>query len=226
MPDPGLKLITTEDGSHSLYREDLKESYHSLHGARGESLYVFIEQGLKFLLDSGLKEIRVFEAGLGTGLNAFLSSLFADQHKLEIEYHSVEPVPVPQEIYTHLNYGENDMQKALLKLIHTSPWEERVSFSEDFDFVKYQTTLQDFQPENLNGTFDIVYFDAFAPSRQAELWSLENLQKCAELLKTGGVLTTYCAQGQFKRNLAEVGFEVQTLKGAMRKKEMVRGVKR
>lgn len=219
-----LKLITTEDGSHSLLREDLNETYHSFHGAMGESQYVFMQQGVDYLLDQkemGL--IRIFEVGFGTGLNAFLAAVYAAGHQVNIDFHTVEPIPVPEELFLQFNYGESASEQGLLQALHRAAWGTRVVISDCFSITKYATTLQDFQTSE---KFDVVFFDAFAPSKQAELWDLVHLKKCADLMAAGGVLTTYCAQGQFKRNLAAAGFEVQTLKGAMGKKEMVRGIKK
>lgn len=223
MSNYNLKLITTQDGSHSLLREDLNETYHSFHGARGESMHVFINQGLAYLLDSAHRtRFHMLEIGFGTGLNALLTAAFAEQYKVHATYHTLEPIPVPELLYAQLNYGENEMEKKVLLNLHQAPWEKRIGISKWFDLQKFKTPLEQFTSDSL---YDIVFFDAFAPSKQAEIWSLENLKKCYRMLQMGGILVTYCAQGQFKRNLASAGFDVQTLPGAMGKKEMVRGIK-
>ncbi len=224
MTNHSLKLITTEDGSHSLLREDLNETYHSFHGARTESRYVFIEKCLDYYLkEHSSKSVSIFEVGFGTGLNALLTANYATKENVLIDFHSVEPIPVPSEIYSELNFGEDEKEAQALQSLHTAPWEIAELINENFSLTKYKNTLERF--DSIGG-FDMIYFDAFAPSKQAEIWDLRNIQKCFELLKVGGILTTYCAQGQFKRNLATAGFEVETLKGAMGKKEMVRGHRR
>ncbi|GAB4248393.1 MAG: tRNA (5-methylaminomethyl-2-thiouridine)(34)-methyltransferase MnmD [Ekhidna sp.] len=218
-----IKIITTEDGSHSLFDEELNETYHSTRGAMGESQHVFIREGLAHWLSKNeTDEVRILEVGLGTGLNAFLAAQFADEHKQKIHFTSLEPFPIKKEIYEHLNYHRNESEKSLLLKIHHSSWEAEADISPAFKLHKTATKLEHF---NSSKPFDIVFFDAFAPSKQLEVWSLENIQKCHSHLENGGILTTYCAQGQFKRNLAEVGFEVETLQGAMGKKEMVRAIK-
>lgn len=223
MSKPTLKIITTEDGSHSLLREDLNETYHSFHGARGESEYVFVKMGLEYLLhEKGKTEIEVFEVGMGTGLNALLTLIFAKKGNVKIDYHTIEPIPVPEEIFSQLNYGSDDLTKDSLLRIHEAMWEEQVSLFENFNLTKYQQGLQEIE---IDKEFDIIYFDAFAPSKQPEMWELSNIEKCFKLLKSGGILTTYCAQGQFKRNLKAAGFEIESLPGAMGKKEMVRALK-
>ncbi|MEO9483012.1 MAG: tRNA (5-methylaminomethyl-2-thiouridine)(34)-methyltransferase MnmD [Ekhidna sp.] len=219
-----IKIITTEDGSHSLFDENLNETYHSTRGAKGESLHVFVKEGLEhWVTKNAAKEaIKILEVGLGTGLNAFLTAQFATAKKKKIHFTSLEPFPIAREIYQHLNFYQSEEEKDLLMKIHASDWEEVIHLSQDFSLYKTQSTLEKYESDEL---FDIIYFDAFAPSKQPEVWSLDNLKRCHDLLEKGGVLTTYCAQGQFKRNLTEVGFDVETLQGAMGKKEMVRGVK-
>ena len=218
-----IKIITTEDGSHSLFDEELNETYHSTCGARGESVHVFIKEGLEYWRShNSTDEIKVLEVGLGTGLNAFLTAQFASRNNQKINFTSLEPFPIEKGIYQNLNFYQSDDEKDLLLKIHDSKWEQSVDISSNFSIHKTTSKLEGFQSTK---TFDLIYFDAFAPSKQPEVWSMNNIQKCFFLLSKGGVLTTYCAQGQFKRNLAEAGFEVETLQGAMGKKEMVRGMK-
>ncbi|MEP0985745.1 tRNA (5-methylaminomethyl-2-thiouridine)(34)-methyltransferase MnmD [Ekhidna sp.] len=217
-----IKIITTEDGSHSLFDDELNETYHSTRGAKGESLYVFIKEGLEhWLSHNESQEVRILEVGLGSGLNVFLTAQFADAKKLKVHFTSLEPFPIGKDIYENLNFYQSDAERELLLSIHDAKWEEEVNLSPNFTLLKSVTKLEDF---NASNPYDIIYFDAFAPSKQPEVWSLDNLKTCFESCSKGGVLTTYCAQGQFKRNLAEAGFEVETLQGAMGKKEMVRGV--
>lgn len=186
-------------------------------------MHVFIKEGLEYwVTENQMEEIRILEVGLGTGLNAFLTASWSQMNDRRIHFTSLEPFPIGKELYDRLNYFDSDTEKEVLLHIHESKWEEEVSLSSSFQLFKTTSRLEDFQSTH---AFDIVYFDAFAPSKQPEVWSLENLKKCLALLNLRGVLTTYCAQGQFKRNLKEAGFEVETLQGAMGKKEMVRGKK-
>ncbi len=218
-----LKIITTEDGSHSLYDDELNETYHSTKGALGESLHVFIREGLEFFLrEKEVPQVSILEVGLGTGLNAFLTAKLAEDQKTNISFASLEPFPVSKEIYQALNYHQSPEEKELFQKIHESDWGEECAISSYFRLQKTTTKLEYFNTSKL---YHLIYFDAFAPSKQSEVWSIENLRRCFELLAPSGILTSYCAQGQFKRNLSEVGFVVETLQGAMGKKEMVRAVK-
>jgi len=219
-----LKLVLTDDGSHSLYRDDLHESYHSLHGARGESSYIFIDKGLNFFLGHHpeIKMMNLLEVGLGTGLNAWLALQWANENKIIINYIGLEPFPVPAYITTELNYPKNDNERVLLDQLHSSGWETEQRLSPYFTLTKLKVKLEDYIPESIS---HLIFFDAFAPSKQAEVWSESNIQKCNRCLNPGGILVTYCAQGQFKRNLKAAGFIVEILPGALGKKEMVRGIK-
>ncbi|ADR22796.1 hypothetical protein MATR_33580 [Marivirga tractuosa] len=221
-----IKIITTEDGSHSLYHEGLKETYHSFHGALQESVHVFIEKGLRFWrTKSGLpKEVNIFEVGFGTGLNALLAAQFAIENEVKIDFTTIEPYPLDMEIINQLNYvssiGEDNL-KIVFEELHKCEWGKKVEINPYFAINKIKTKLEDVESEE---RFDVLFFDAFAPSKQAELWTAELMQKCFNLLKDGGVFTTYSAKGQLKRDLKSVGFEVETLPGPPGKKEMVRGI--
>lgn len=221
-----IKIITTEDGSHSLYHEGLKETYHSFHGALQESIHVFIEKGLRFWrTKNGLpKEVDIFEVGFGTGLNALLAAKFATENEVKINFTSVEPFPVPMDTINQLNYidqiGKEEL-KETFKQLHTAKWDELVEINPFFSLKKVKGKLEDFTGEK---QFDIIFFDAFAPNKQSELWTEEMMQKCYQLLRKDGVFTTYSAKGQLKRDLKKVGFEVETLAGPPGKKEMVRGI--
>jgi tRNA U34 5-methylaminomethyl-2-thiouridine-forming methyltransferase MnmC len=223
-----IKIITTEDGSHSLYHEGLKETYHSFHGAMQESVHVFIEKGIRFWrTKSGLpKTVDIFEVGFGTGLNALLAAQFAMENEVKINFTSVEPFPLDLDIINQLNYAQligQDKFKTVFKELHLAEWDKTVEIDPYFSVHKVKSKLEDFQTVD---KFDVLFFDAFAPSKQAELWTADLLEKCHNLLKEGGVFTTYSAKGQLKRDLKSVGFEVETLPGPPGKKEMVRGVVR
>ncbi|MEQ8879419.1 MAG: tRNA (5-methylaminomethyl-2-thiouridine)(34)-methyltransferase MnmD [Cyclobacteriaceae bacterium] len=218
MNSPKVRLITTQDGSSSLYLPSLDETYHSTRGAWGESIHVYIENGINTLTNT---EIKLLEVGFGTGLNALLTYQFALKKQVNVSYHTLEPFPLEKEIYENLGYASSDEEQKIFHKIHALTM-GNFQVSSFFHFYRYQKTLEDFSSDQ---TFDIIYYDAFAPSRQPEIWSKENLSKCLDLLNPGGIMVTYCAQGQFKRDLATVGFQVEVLPGGMGKKEMVRARK-
>ena len=225
--DNQVKIITTEDGSHSLYVPKLNETYHSTHGAITESKHVFIKEGIRYFVEKHRPtEVRVLEVGFGTGLNALLTYFEALDLKIKVHYTSLEPFPLEKKIYDVLNYeGQLNKQEAkqVFHQLHETKWNESVYFHGFFTLEKVPEKLEDYLPDSRK--FDVIYFDAFAPNKQAELWEKEVLSKVYRLMKTPGLLTTYCAKGQFKRDLAAVGFLLETIPGPPGKKEMVRAFK-
>ncbi|WP_194774937.1 tRNA (5-methylaminomethyl-2-thiouridine)(34)-methyltransferase MnmD [Pararhodonellum marinum] len=222
-----VKLITTEDGSHSLFVPELNETYHSFHGAFRESYHVFILYGLEVwhAKNRTTVPIRVFEMGFGTGLNAWMAQIWAEQNLIPMLYHTVEPFPIEKEIYEQLNYAEIDEGFShyghFLEMLHAAPWGIGEPLTPYFNMKKEKITLEEVQlyPS------DVIFYDAFAPNKQPELWTKEMLEKVVESMKAGAVFVTYCAKGQVKRDLADLGLHVETIPGPPGKKEMTRAWK-
>ena len=227
MPNNQPKIIVTEDGTHTLYVEAINETYHSFHGAWQESTHVFINAGLNYLLTSTQpRRINLLEVGFGTGLNALLTALCVSGTNHTVNYHSLEPFPLDPALVANLNYRDflNNKQEAeLFESLHTCVWGKPVAVLERFFLHKHKVTLQDY---HATGSFELIYFDAFAPSKQPELWTADMIRKVTGFLVSGGVLVTYCAKGQFKRDLGGLGLTVETLPGPGGKKEMVRALKK
>jgi tRNA U34 5-methylaminomethyl-2-thiouridine-forming methyltransferase MnmC len=219
-----ISIITTTDGSHSLLNASLNETYHSVHGAMQESRHVFIKNGLDFFFErSSANPVMIFEMGFGTGLNALLTAQRAQVSGRRIHYSSLETFPLGQAIWSQLNYGDSPAEKDLFRKIHEARWAQEESVNPFFTLLKIETSLQ--QALLVPVSFDIVYYDAFAPSKQPELWDSGLLKKVTDALRPGGVFVTYCAKGQLKRDLKNLGLIVETLAGPPGKKEMVRALK-
>jgi len=221
-----ISLVLSKDGSHTLLNTILNETYHSRNGALQESIHVYIENGL--LIFKELEKVIVLEVGFGTGLNALLTWNKAEELKLNVEYHTLEPFPIKSEITAQLNYpslleAEEPRSAERFKRMHDAAWEEKVVLSEYFTIYKYQSTLEE-KALPLN-TFNVCYFDAFAPNHQEDVWKESNFKKVFESMHDGGILTTYCAQSNFKKTLKAAGFQVEKLKGPKWKKEMTWGRK-
>jgi tRNA U34 5-methylaminomethyl-2-thiouridine-forming methyltransferase MnmC len=208
------RVEITKDDSPTLYSEAFGQTYHSIHGALSESLHVFIKHGLAEIAQSK-KEISIFEMGFGTGLNAALTWQYALQNQLKITYITIEKFPISPEVSAQFITQDLDLNAAITRLQEKS-WNEEHIFPQ-FNFHKIKGDLMNL---NLSMHFDLVYFDAFSPSSQPELWTEEIFSKMYHLLYPGGILTTYCAKGQVKRNLKNVGFLVESPPGPMRKREM------
>lgn len=218
-----IEFKITEDGSHTLYVEALDETYHSKHGAIQEGLHVFINAGLNYL---NQPKIRVLEIGFGTGLNTFLTLLESRNKNIEIEYTALEKFPLDIEMIKGLNYNNvlssNLEDVEMFNLMHQIEWEGSKKISQHFYLNKINVDLTNYQTDEI---FDIIYFDAFGPQVQPEMWTTPVFEKMYEVLSKGGILVTYCAKGSVKRALKEVGFRVDSLPGPPGKREMTRAVK-
>lgn len=217
------QLIKTADGSGSLYIPSLDETYHSRHGAIQESNHVFIEQGLQTLLVN-YQEIFVFEVGFGTGLNALLTLITAENSGAKVLYRSIEKYPLSLAKALELNYAESVDPKfaTYFKALHEAPWQQWVSISPHFTIFKDEVDLDDVL---VVGEADVVYYDAFGPRVQPNMWNIQKLKIACDTLKPNGVFVTYCAQGQFKRVLKELGMQVMGLPGPPGKREMTKAIK-
>jgi len=219
-----IKIITTSDGSHSLLNEKLNETYHSVHGAIQESSHVFIQRGLEFYINRmNPVSISLLEVGFGTGLNALLTLQHNIDAKIDIRYTSLEPFPVEEEIWSMLNYTSTIGYEEHFRQMHGSDWNRPQRITPGFEFTKLNIALQ--ESTELSGAYDLVYFDAFAPSKQPEMWRLPVLQRIVQCMNANAVFVTYCAKGQLKRDLKALGLTVETLEGPPGKHEMVRATK-
>lgn len=217
-----IQIITTADGSHSLLNTDLDETYHSRHGALQESAYVFIKMGFDFFIEQHKPEgINILEIGFGTGLNAWLTLQRTKQTGVIVNYTSLETYPLDKSIWSKLNYAETD--KTSFEKLHKAEWNKAVNIHQNFQLHKINNSLQNYSLSTIQS--HIIYYDAFAPNKQPELWELPMLKKVCDTLLPGAVFVTYCAKGQLKRDLKSLGLQVENLPGPPGKREMLRGVK-
>jgi tRNA U34 5-methylaminomethyl-2-thiouridine-forming methyltransferase MnmC len=215
------RLIITADGSHTLEVEELNEHYHSTYGAINESQHVYINSGLLY---ARLKQINLLEIGFGTGLNAILSLIAGQKNKLIIHYHSLEKYSLEPDIIHKLNYPAHipNQYKQLFKTIHEVSWNKQIEICTGFTLEK---TTADILTCSLSKLYNVVYFDAFAPSKQPEIWCKEIFQKIYSAMHNNAVLTTYSATGRIRRQLQDIGFGVTLIPGPTGKREMIRAVK-
>lgn len=216
-----MKIIATADGSHTLASPYDGEHYHSKHGALREGQHVFIEHGVATL--AAKREIRILEMGFGTGLNALLTWHYGQEKRQRISYTSIEAHPVAEEVALALKYGALiSGASEVFAQMHRAAWDEVLQLTDLFSLLKCHTALEAVE---LASDFDIVYYDAFGPNYQPELWTPVIFAKLYASLKSGGFLVTYCAKGQVKRDLRSVGFDVVALPGPPGKREMTKAVK-
>ena len=215
-----LEILTTGDQSPTLYNEELNETYHSRHGARQESEHVYIASGLDELVH--LDTIRVFEMGFGTGLNILLAHQFARKQQTRLELTSIELFPLEKEVWSQLDFSINQEEKEVFSQLHELPWEQNQELSPLFSLLKRKTALADIEYAN---AFDILFFDAFGPDKQPHLWTPEIFTLLYNALDQNGIMVTYSAKGQVRRDLQSVGFEVERIPGPPGKREMLRARK-
>jgi tRNA U34 5-methylaminomethyl-2-thiouridine-forming methyltransferase MnmC len=218
---PEIQLVITGDDSITLFVPSLNEHYHSVHGAIQEAEHVYIRAGLEFC---GKESVNLLEVGFGTGLNAFLTLIKADELKKQINYTSIELYPIDKEIIPQLNYPklvgkgfETEFQK-----LHEANWGEYVKISDYFYLKKLQIDLLFWQPDEI---FDVIYFDAFAPNVQPDLWSESVFTKIYQSMSSEGSLTTYCSKGIVKQAMRAAGFQIERLAGPPGKWQMLRAKK-
>jgi tRNA U34 5-methylaminomethyl-2-thiouridine-forming methyltransferase MnmC len=217
MNNISMEIRMSADGSTTLYRPDLDEHYHSTFGAVQESMHVFIEAGLKQCCGQPL---HILEVGFGTGLNVLLTLLHTSHRK--VIYHTVEKYPVAHAILKSLNYPQllGDESKTVFDTIHSVSWNKEHEIRPNFRLKKIDADLADslFQ----TNFYNLVFFDAFAPDKQPELWTPVIFRKIYRAMQQGGILTTYCAKGAVRRAMQSCGFTVERIPGPKGKREMVR----
>ncbi len=215
-----LEFIQTSDKSKTLYNSELNEHYHSIHGAYQESVHVYVKSGLE--VAKSLNPIHVLEVGFGTGLNVLLAHIFAHKNQVKIDLTTIETYPLPQNIWENLNYYSSPKEQEVFSKFHEIEWDKKVKIDSCFDFTKHETSLQDF---DTNQKFDVIFFDAFGPEKQPELWEIPIFEKLYSVLNPNGILVTYSAKGQVRRNMQAAGFTVERIPGPPGKREMLRAIR-
>lgn len=220
------EVIKTGDGSATIFLPEWNEHYHSKHGAVQEAMHVFIKTGFDhYQKKHKSEEISILEIGFGTGLNAFLTFFEANKEKLKVKYTGVEAYPVSAEELEMLNYAgliPPENASGIFKKLHEAAWEKRSEISAFFSLQKENKFFKEISAKN---EFDLIYFDAFGPRVQPELWSEEVFMDMFQCLRKNGVLVTYSAKGNVRRAMLAAGFEVERLPGPPGKREMLRATK-
>lgn len=219
-----LQLVFTKDGSQTILNTDLGSTYHSRHGALTESQHVFIRKGLQKQIEKGVTNITLLEMGFGTGLNALLTAIVAIDQNIQINYHALELFPVPECVWNKYELPDELAEsRALFDALHTADWDNEVAINPNFSITKHNISLLHFQP---SVKFDVVYYDAFEPETQPELWTQDVFGKLFAWINPNGILTTYCCKGYVRRNMLGAGFEIEKVPGPPGKREMIVAKKR
>lgn len=208
-----LQLITTADGSKTIYNRQVGEHYHSIHGALQESRHVFLESGLSYFLEQNNQDaVSILEAGFGTGLNFLLSATYCSQNKISLRYTGIEAFPLPVDLIRQCAYQQ---------FVNEEIWDAFISnYDQSFrqeiftdPFIQLEIIQQELSGFNSHQLFDILYFDAFAVSKQPEMWTLQSLGHICHFLRPGGIFVTYAMNGNLKRNMQALGFHLEKIPG-------------
>lgn len=215
----------TEDGYNTLYIPEMDEHYHSVKGACTESEHIFINMGLKHC---NAEQPRILEIGFGTGLNAILTAIEAEKEKRSVTYHTLEMYPLESELTCNLGYETfmDDAHAALFRQMHDAEWEKEIRLTPYFTIKKIQCDFTKEEQWNKGNRYDLVYFDAFAPEKQPEMWTDSIFHTIYDIMDCNGILVTYCAKGCVRRELQSCGFKVERLPGPPNgKREILRATK-
>lgn len=215
------RIVTTADGSHTIYARELNEHYHSIHGAVQESEFIFIKNGFDLCPADPL---YIFEAGFGTGLNALLTAARAANDRKIVYYTTFEKYPLDPAMTGSLNhqYYAGDKGPEIFKKLHSAGWGIMSKINNWFNLLKIKGDLTS---DEIHGFYDLIYFDAFGPDKQPEMWTKKVLEKIAEITKPGGIFVTYSAKGEVKRILKSCGFTVTLTDGPPGKRHIIRAIK-
>jgi tRNA U34 5-methylaminomethyl-2-thiouridine-forming methyltransferase MnmC len=215
------EIILTSDGSHTIYVPELNEHYHSIHGAVQESALVYIKNGLGFCKSN---PVNIFEVGFGTGLNTLLSVVYCRDDDRMFNYTSIEKDPLRISVINTLNHWSfaGDEGKQIFDKIHNSEWGEFEGITRNFSLKKISS---DIITDKIEGKFDLIYFDAFGPDKQPDVWTPAVFDKIAGITSAGGIFVTYSAKGEVKRLLNAIGFKIEMLPGPPGKREMIRAIR-
>ena len=228
-----IKIVRTADGSDTLFCRDLNQHYHSTFGAVGESLHIFIKCGFIYFLETAkaaktkkATQIRILEIGFGTGLNALLTHIEAEKQGINVHYTAVEAFQLEESYWRSLNYPDlvDSFNSApIFMKIHQADWDVPETISTHFTLQKIYTTLEEYFPAE--GSFDLIYFDAFGPDAQPELWTEQIFRNLSKGLSTGGMLVTYSVKGIVVRALRSCGFSTEKLAGPPGKRHILRAIR-
>lgn len=220
--DKALKIELTEDGSSTIFVKSMNEHYHSVKGAISESNHIYRDCAFEYRCrQTKGKPLRLLEIGFGTGLNAVVTAMVAGENN-PVHYITIEKYPLPEDIINKLDYHQT-VDPVLFQAIHSCEWNKPVEITPFFTIEKLRG---DYTVDVLPADIDVVYFDAFAPEKQPEMWTSKSFERLVDVMREGAVMTTYCAKGEIRRMLLSLGLSVERLEGPKGgKREILRATK-
>ncbi|WP_214071657.1 tRNA (5-methylaminomethyl-2-thiouridine)(34)-methyltransferase MnmD [Mucilaginibacter sp. dw_454] len=220
--NPDLQIVTTADGSKTIFNPSVGENYHSINGALQESQHVFLNAGLRYFLDErNAQTVSILEVGFGTGLNFLLTADYCVEQKINLDYVGIEAYPLTDELIGDTGYNQYTSGATWQQFLsnYQDGLNQPTALNEFCRLHIAHVPLMDFQSAQ---KFDVIYFDAFASAHQPEMWGEEAIGHTIKFLKPGGVFVTYAITGNLKRMLKGLGLKIQKIPGAAGKREMLR----
>jgi tRNA U34 5-methylaminomethyl-2-thiouridine-forming methyltransferase MnmC len=210
----------------------LKGNYHYSSAAIEYSKFVFVENGFtKVSQKSRSRKLRILEMGFGSGLNAILTYERNLNAKIPVYYATVDLNPVPLKVIGKLKYDQyldNSVYQKFF-LMHSSPWFSNTCIDNGdkskscfFELYKIQSDILQL---DFDDTFDLVYYDAFSPQLQPELWTYEILFKIYNACNVGALLVAHCCDDSVMDTLTNVGFGIEIIFDEKSKNKMIRAIK-
>jgi tRNA U34 5-methylaminomethyl-2-thiouridine-forming methyltransferase MnmC len=228
-----LQIVTTADGSNTIFNSAVGENYHSRHGALQESRHVFLEAGLKYFLNNNKKvlpagedlggAVSILEVGFGTGLNFLLTAEYCIDQNIPLQYTGIEAYPLTSEMIAQTGYNQYVSPNLWQQFIKS--YESALQTTTQLNNCQLQIANCKLLDFNSDKKFDVIYFDAFAAIHQPEMWEETAIHHTLKFLKSGGVFVTYAITGNLKRTIKSLGLKVEKAPGAPGKREMLRAVK-
>lgn len=183
--------------------------------------------------------VRVLEFGFGTGMACLLTMAAAHASGCPLEYVSLEQTLLPLEVLNQLRIGEA-VELAIAR--GELPAAYSVSSQLERGWLEFRANLpatpcggefiweagpasrlrliigaaQHYAAaacQNASQPFDAIYFDAFSPATNPELWNESIFRNLINTLECDGLLVSYCVSGAVRRGLEQAGFEVERLPG-------------
>lgn len=234
--DSSMKTLDFPEKTYDGSVETLDDSSAKAHDSSVET----IDPQMETLASK--QKISVLEIGFGSGINALLCALeflqqrssnektASDAQALQMpeqfEFESIELYPIPEEIWSQLDYASllanerlsrEDIQ-AIFEKIHRAAWNERCEILPGFFLHKRHEDILTFEPA---AQYQVVFFDAFSPDCQPMLWSKDVFSKIKNAMLPGAFMTTYSSKGFVKQNLRELGFDVLRKPGPGQKRHVL-----
>ncbi len=225
-----MEKIKTADGTYTYINPEYNEAYHSTKaGAYTESLHKFINPTKILEKARKQEQINVLDVGFGLGYNVavLLHKLQEEGLKTKVNIISLEKDPSVFEKIKQLPHPQNlkgiydFILSGKIKDIHIEN-QNFYGYVANNDTISLKVLLGEARENikklaNTKIKFDAVFWDAFSPKVNTEMWTVELFKTVKKLMKPDAILTTYSASLAVRRGLIEAGFKIGLVEPVGRK---------